>query len=121
MIQVRFWPVTRRRFRSIRGRVHVQNWGFAVIVIEPRVHEETVLRHGEVVSVLCFPDPRRRIIGVIVAAHFATKSLADDTGAGSAIARLMLSARKYPLAAREPLQPFLPHCPVHRADIARFQ
>jgi hypothetical protein len=33
----------------------------------------------------------------------------------------MLSARKYPLAAREPLQPFLPHCPVHRADIARFQ
>src|ERR1700758_3383486 len=68
---------------------------------KPRVHEEAIRRHREIVAVFGLAHPRRGIVCMEVASNFAAESMGSQAGAGCAMARGMLSTGKYPpVAAR---------------------
>jgi hypothetical protein len=58
-------------------------------------------------------DARGRVVGVIISAHLAAKTIGNDPGAAGAVARLMLPARKDPFIAGETFKPPFMGISVH--------
>ena len=113
-------PVPRSGFCPSGGFRQVEHRGFAVIVVEPGVNEESVFRDREVVSEFCFPDPCRGIIRVVIPHDFPAEPVGDDARASPAIARRMIAAGEYMLIPRKSFEASFAGVPVHRADIARI-
>jgi hypothetical protein len=70
---------------------------------QPRINKKQVWGYREIVSAFGFADKRERVVGVIVTANLAAKSINDEPGARRAVASFMLLARKDPFAAGKPL------------------
>jgi hypothetical protein len=87
-------PVPRQSLGTLSRNVQIQDGRIAVVMKEPRVHEEALRCDREIMAAFHFTNARRGVVIVPIPVNFASKPVSDETGASCAMARLMFTARK---------------------------